>query len=102
MLFGCKTAYAEDARRTGAGQLAMGALFRLACEDPAIDLVDLDCITAHGEYKLAWATELQALNSWYLFPKGAATRAVAGAYDLRSRFKVRRGENAPVRQEDGR
>lgn len=94
-LFALKTAYAKHVAATGAGQAAVGHLVRQAAEDPGVDWVDLDCVTTHGSYKLAWASEVQQLESFYVFPRGPAARLVAGIYDRYRRHR-RLSDGAPV------
>lgn len=85
-LYALKTAFVASSAKLGSGRLAFSALIQSVMENPDIDLVDLDFITSHGDYKAGWATRLETVQSYFAFRRGLLPGFVAQAYRLKKRL----------------
>lgn len=68
-LYALKAGYAEDFGVQSPGHRTLGELVKWCFEDPEIDRIDLDCVSERGDYKLRWATGLESLEAYRLFPR---------------------------------
>jgi hypothetical protein len=94
VLYALKTAFAEAGAQIGAGRFAFSALIQNAMGNPAVDTVDLDFITSHGDYKAGWATQLETVKSYYAFRRGLAPLMLARAYALKKRLGKKKLEES--------
>ena len=98
-LFALKTAFVASSAKLGSGRFAFSALVQAAMESPDIDLVDLDFITSHGDYKAGWATSLETVKSYYAFRHGLLPGMIAFAYRMKKKHAAAPPEPAPMGEE---
>lgn len=98
-LYALKTAFVASSAKHGSGRFAFSALVQAAMENPEIDLVDLDFITSHGDYKAGWATRLETVKSYYAFRRGPLPGLIARAYRMKKKHAASPPETVPMGEE---
>ncbi|KAB0265170.1 GNAT family N-acetyltransferase [Microvirga brassicacearum] len=94
VLYALKTAFVASEANLGPGRLAISSFVQSAMAHQAIDMIDLDCVTSRGDYKLSWATEVQTVRSYYAFRQGFCPGLLKTAYRLKKKL-VRRSPATP-------
>jgi len=72
-----KMGYDAQIKKCSPGFGLLGTSVSTACNDPDIDLIDLDALGPHGDYKIRWATDVLKLENTIAFsssPKGRIAR----------------------------
>ena len=74
-----KMGYDTQIKKCSPGFGLLGASVTTACDNPDIDLIDLDALGPHGDYKMRWATDVLKLENTIAFsnsPRGRIARTL--------------------------
>ncbi len=95
-IFGLKTSYRTEIRDRSLGTRVMAAFVERCMEWRDSEVLDMDCITTHSEYKRRWANEFDCIVTHRIFRHQPLSRALSLAY----RLKKLSVEARPLAQDD--
>jgi len=82
-IFGLKTSYRADVEDRSLGTRVMAAFVERCMNRRGRDVLDMDCITTHSEYKRRWANEFARIVTHRVFRREPLSRALSLAYRLK-------------------